>query len=45
LLDGGAEQTSLRGDAGRLIHVAYAAGSLAARELHLASFQFDEVLK
>jgi hypothetical protein len=45
LLDGGAEQTSLRGDGGRVIHVAYAAGSVAARELHLASFQFDEVLK
>ena len=45
LLDGGAEQTSLRGDGGRVIHVAYAAGSFAARELHLASFQFDEVLK
>jgi hypothetical protein len=45
LLDGGAEQTSLRGDDGRVIHVAYAAGSFAARELHLASFQFDEVLK
>lgn len=45
LLDGGAEQTSLRGDGGRVIHIAYAAGSFAARELHLASFQFDEVLQ
>ncbi len=45
LLDGGAEQTSFRGEGGRVIHVAYAAGSSVARELHLASFRFDEVLQ
>ena len=45
LFDGGAEQTSLRGEGGRVIHIAYTAGSFATRELHLASFRFDEVLK
>jgi len=44
-IDGGAEQTSLRGEDGRVIHMLHGAGSSAARELHFASYRFDQVVE